>query len=229
MSQPLRKAGSIEAINEETAPFLLSSAGRAAAKRLYRRDLHAAQTLSLLQELRRQHSAAQAGALLALARLRQRAVGKFPNAEQLFFVGEALEQATAWPIAQHRAAWFARHAPDGPILDLGCGIGGDLLALAQVRSVIGIDHDPVRLQFAAANAEVMGVAGQVQLIQADWTALLQAGTLPHAAAAFADPARRIGAHRVFTLQQIQPPLHDLLALQQQIPALGIKVMPRCAW
>ncbi|MEZ4680439.1 MAG: class I SAM-dependent methyltransferase [Caldilineaceae bacterium] len=192
------------AINRVTAPFLLSTDGRAALAELQQHDLSEQLTMTRLQDLRREFSPAEAGALLTQARLRQKAVGKFPNAEQLFFTPDALEQATAWPVAQHRAAWFAERVPAGPILDLGCGIGGDLLALAEQRPVIGIDLDPVRLQFAAANAEIMGVADRVQLIEADWTSLRRAGTLPHAVAAFADPARRRGSKRIFRLHQIQP-------------------------
>ena len=213
-----------DAINPETAAFLLSQRGRAAASALSSVDLHEHQTLSLLQALRREFSAAEAGALLALARLRHRAVAKFPKAEQLFFTAEALEQATAWPIAERRATQFAA-VNAGPILDLGCGIGGDLLAFAQHGPVIGIDLDPVRLQFAAANAEALGVAKRVQLIQADWSVLVRTGRLPDAVAAFADPARRVAGKRIFHLHQLQPPLIELLALQQQISELGVKVMP----
>ena len=36
--------------------------------------------------------------------------------------------------------------------DLGCGIGGDLLALAQRRPAIAYEVDPVCARFAAANA-----------------------------------------------------------------------------
>lgn len=214
-----------EAINGATVEFLLSLRGRAALETLQDADLHERQTLTLLQTLRAKFSAAEAGALLALARLRRKATAKFPQADQLFFTAEALEQATAWPIAQRRAAYIDRESPAGPILDLGCGIGGDLLALAHYRPVIGIDLDPVRLQMAAANVAAAGVAERVELIQADWTALLRAGTLPSAAAAFADPARRVDGHRVFHLHQLQPPFMELLAVQQQIPHLGVKVMP----
>ncbi len=225
MRQKISDAATNAAINTETAPFLLSPRGRDAARELTAMDLHERQTLTLLQELRQHFEPAEAGALLALARLRQRAVTKFPAADQLFFTADALEQATAWPIATKRAAWFAEQSPPGPILDLGCGIGGDLLALAQQRSVIGVDRDPVRLQFAAANAAVLGVADRVQLLQAEWPAALAAGTLPAASAAFADPARRVGNKRIFSLQQIEPPLRDLLALQVAVPNLGVKVMP----
>lgn len=217
-----------EAIGPETVDFLLSPAGQAAAQGLYHADLDTRNSLGLLTELRRTWSATEAGALLALVRLRQRAAAKFPAAPHLFFTAEALEQATAWPIAQHRAAWIDHHAPPGPILDLGCGIGGDLLALAQRRPVIGIDLDPVRLRFAAANLAALGLTDRVQLIAADWTQLLAAGQLPAAGAAFADPARRNGAQRLFHLHQLQPPLSALLALQQQVRALGVKVMPGVA-
>lgn len=225
MSNSGQIANHSEAINPETVPFLLSARGRAAAAALWRADLHEQQTLAILQTLRRDFSAAEAGALLALVRLRQKAIAKFPDAEQLFFTAEALEQATAWPIAQQRASWFAERAPAGPILDLGCGIGGDLLALAEQRPVIGIEMDGLRLQLAQANVDALELTDRVQLIEADWTALSRAGKLPTAAAAFADPARRTEGRRLFSLHQIQPPLAELLALQQQIPALGVKVMP----
>ncbi|MCB0062454.1 MAG: methyltransferase domain-containing protein [Caldilineaceae bacterium] len=179
----------------------------------------------MLQTLRQEYSGAEAGALVTLARLRQRAATKFPKADQLFFTPEALEQATAWPIAQRRARTFAEATAQGPVLDLGCGIGGDLLALAQQRPVIGIDLDPVRLQFAAANAEILGVAERIRLIEADWTVLLHEGRLPAATAAFADPARRVDGKRIFHLQELRPPLAELLAVQQQIKQFGVKVMP----
>ncbi len=224
----VRSSVAREAIGAETVDFLLSAAGRAALEQLQSRDLHEQQSLALLTELRRTWRAAEAGALLALARLRQRAATKFPQAEQLFFTAEALEQATAWPIAQHRAAWIDQHAPPGPILDLGCGVGGDLLALAQRRSVVAIDLDPIRLRLAAANVAALGLTDRVQLIAADWTQLLARGTLPPAAAAFADPARRAGNQRLFHLHQLQPPLSAWLALQQKIGAVGVKVMPGVA-
>ena len=179
----------------------------------------------LLNRLRQRFDASRAGALVTLARLRRRAAAKFPQAGQLFFTAEALEQATAWEVAQQHAAWLDRHAPRGPLLDLGCGIGGDLLALAGRRRVIAYELDPVRAAFAEANAASMGLAGQVEVRPRDWAADLHAGLLPAAAGAFADPARRVGERRVFRLDQMQPPIAVLLQLQAVLPALGVKVMP----
>ncbi|MEZ4862488.1 MAG: class I SAM-dependent methyltransferase [Caldilineaceae bacterium] len=213
------------AINAATVDFLLSPTGQAAAQALQQADLREHQTLSLLTELRRDFSAAEAGALLTLARLRRRAAIKFPQAEALFFTAEALEQATAWPIAYHRATWIATQAPPGVVLDLGCGIGGDTLALAMHRPVIAVDSDPLRLRLAQANAAALGLTQQIEFRLGDWTEWLMAGQLPAAVAAFADPARRVDGRRIFRAEGLQPPLSMLLRLQAALPHVGVKVMP----
>ena len=179
----------------------------------------------LLTDLRRRFSPDQAGALAALARLRRRAASKFPAADRLFFTAEALEQATTHAIAAHRAAWIDAYAPPGPVLDLGCGIGGDTLALARLRRVIAYETDPVRLVLAQANAAALGLADRIDFRGDDWTVELAAGRLPTVAAAFADPARRSEGRRLFRLDALIPPIRVLLQLQTVVPALGVKIMP----
>ncbi|MBI3959280.1 MAG: methyltransferase domain-containing protein [Chloroflexi bacterium] len=213
---------------ESVVDFLLSAHAADALAMLAQRELASHNHLSLLTELRATHTAEQAAGLLTLATTRQRAVAKFPDAARLFFTPEALEQATAWPIAQHRAVHLHSHAPPGPVLDLGCGIGGDTLALARQRPVIAYETDPVRLRFAQANAAALGLSGQVEFRLADWTDELAADRLPPAGAAFADPARRAEGRRLFGLEQMIPPLSLLLRLQARIPALGVKVAPGVA-
>lgn len=220
--------GSRAAINAETIDFLLSAEGRAAAAELTASlpaSGNAGADLRLLTRLRKQYTPPQAGALMALAQLRDKAAAKFPEADQLFFTAEALEQATARPIAERRAAHLDAHSPPGPWLDLGCGIGGDTLALARLRPVIAYDLDPVRLRLAQANAAALGLADQVTFQHADWTEELAAGRLPQAAGAFVDPARRSADRRLFHLDQLQPPLHAWLRLRDEVPSLAVKVMP----
>jgi hypothetical protein len=227
-------SGSRDAINAETIDFLLSPRGRAAATALAHSNAppsnaHAQggddAVLRQLTGLRKTFAPHEAGALLALARLRLRAAAKFPEADRLFFTTEALEQATARPIAAHRAAHLHAHTPPGPWLDLGCGIGGDTLAMAQHRPVVAYELDPLRLRLAEANVAALGLAAQVTFHQADWAAALAAGTLPPATGAFIDPARRQGDKRLFRLTQLQPPVQTWLDLQGQVPALAVKVMP----
>lgn len=218
----------LSAITPSTLDFLLSNTGRDAAAALSDVDLGDERLPALLAQLRKRFAPDQAGALVTLARLRRRAAAKFPQAQEMFFTAEALEQATSSEVAATHADWIDRHAAHGPLLDLGCGIGGDLLALAQRRPVVAYEVDPVRARFAAANAEVLGLAQRVEVRVADWVAELHAGQLPPAAAAFADPARRNGERRIFHLDQMQPPISALLALQAIVPAVGVKVMPGVA-
>lgn len=212
----------------ETVDFLLSAAAEASLDQLQNQDLREERTIALISALRRMFSSEQAGALLTLARLRQKAAAKFSGAERLYFTSEALEQATAQAIAIHRAEWIQARAPAGTVLDLGCGIGGDTLALARYRPVVAYECAPDRVRLAAANVAQSGCAHHVEFRQQDWTTDLAAGKLPQAAAAFADPARRVDGRRVFSLHEMQPPLSQLLQLQQQISALGVKVAPGVA-
>lgn len=216
---------SLDSLSPALVDFLLSDAAQDAAHELARSGVDGDNPLPALSALRRRFAPDEAGALLALVQLRRRGQAKLPRADRLYFTPEALEQATAWPVALHRAAWIDRHAPPGPVLDLGCGIGGDTLALAQHRPVIAYERSPVRLRFAQANAAAFGLAACVEFRSGDWTVDLAAGSLPPAAAVYVDPSRRVEGRRVFSLHQMQPPLETLLRLQARVPALSVKVMP----
>lgn len=209
-------------MNEDTLAFLLGPAASDALARLAAEDLSDAHTLALLNGLRRELSPEQAGAALTLARLRQRAAAKFRRAGTMFFTPEALEQASGEAIAGWRARRFAE-AGYARVADLGCGIGGDTLALAALPgvTVVGLDHDPLRLRLARANVRAYG--HDAGWLVADLSDPLPLHGVP---AAFFDPARRDKGRRVFSVRDYQPPLDTIRAWG--FDALAVKLSPGVA-
>lgn len=155
--------------------------------------------LALGTELRKNHDSSLVAAAMTQHHLRQKAEAKFgPQAALMWFTPDALEQSTRFAVAQHRARRLVALGVEA-VVDLGCGIGGDLIACAQAGiAVRGIEMDPVRAALAQANLEALSLPGTVTLGDALTTEIE-----PHEAA-FVDPARRDGRGRVFTLDGLQP-------------------------
>jgi hypothetical protein len=172
------------------------------------------------QSLSRRFPPDLARAALEVAILRREAAVKFPFADKLFLTRQALEQASSFEISSYRAKRF-QHFPY--IADLGCSLGGDTFALAQVAPTIGLDVDLVRLSMASANLLSLGLSPNTQMIQSN---LIH--PLPFKAASiglFFDPARRAGDHRFFSVQQYQPPLSIIRDWLPDFPAIGVKISP----
>src|SRR4051794_24495277 len=152
---------------------------------------------------------ALAAAALTQAALRVRARGKFgADAERMWFTPDGLEQATRAEVAAHRAArvrrWLAAAgagpSAGGTVLDAGCGIGGDLVALARTGAIVaGVDLDPLRVAVAEANLRALELPGAVRV--ADATTL----DLAPFDVVFADPARRTARGRTFDPDAYVPP------------------------
>jgi SAM-dependent methyltransferase len=151
--------------------------------------------------------AAGAAAALTQAELRRHAVAKLgPDAERMYFTRDGLEQATRARVAQHRAARVALARPDS-VLDLGCGIGGDLVAFARAGLVVaGVDSDELRVEVARANLAALGLGGAVQVASAAAVDVAPFGLV------FADPARRTARGRVFDVDGWSPPWSFVLTL-----------------
>jgi hypothetical protein len=113
-----------------------------------------------------------ANAALTQSRLRARGREKFgPLADRMYFTEDGLQQATRPAVAEHRARRYARLAP-GSVLDLCCGIGGDLAALAGAGGrVTAVDRDPLTAAVAEANAAALGIADRVAVRMADVASL----------------------------------------------------------
>lgn len=183
--------------------------------------------LAALRRLARAHGAAYARAAVALARGRAAAAGKFADAARLFCDHAAAEQASAEAVARHLAARFAGSRY---VADIGCGMGGDALAIAAAAPgarVLAVDVDPARLAMLAANAAVRGVAARVEPLAAD--VANPAWALPgDVDAAWCDPGRRDSGGRQLRPERWSPPLARALALtapRDSLRGAGVKLAP----
>jgi SAM-dependent methyltransferase len=140
--------------------------------------------------LRRDWPADLVAAASEQAELRLRAASKFSRAASMLFTRAGLEQATGEQVARHRSERFAGVA--GTVLDLCCGMGGDLAAIADVVDgrVVGADRDELHAICARHNARVYD-ATDTDVVVADVNDI----RVDRAAAVFIDPARRAGARR----------------------------------
>jgi SAM-dependent methyltransferase len=168
----------------------------------------------LTQKFRRE----LARAALETAILRGEAHNKFPQADKMYFTRQALQQATGYEVSSYRAGRFKDF---GKVIDLGCSIGGDTLAFAEVAHTLGIDLDPLRLLMAQANLQALHL--KADILQAD-VSFAFPFTL-HPSALFFDPARRTEYRRIFSVHEYLPPLSIIREWLLHFPALGVKISP----
>ncbi len=143
--------------------------------------------------------------------LRRRALSKLDGAEDWLLTDDALQQATASPVARHRAERFRGR----DVHDVTCSIGADLRALDAVAArCLGSDLDPVRLAMARTNVP------DVLVVQADALRPVSKAT-----AVTADPARRDSSgRRRWHPQDFLPPLDELAEVYAHVD-LAVKCAP----
>jgi hypothetical protein len=167
-----------------------------------------------------------ARAVLEIAILRREAQSKFPFADKLYFTRQALEQASSYAVASYRAR---RYAGFERLLDLGCSVGCDTLALAEQAFTLGVDLDELRLGMAQANLTALGLAERAGFVQADLAAPLPFARFNKTGSAyigaFFDPARRTDERRLFSVRDYHPPLEVIRGWLRNFPALGVKISP----
>jgi len=171
--------------------------------------------------LRRDFPAELAAAALSQASLRRRARAKFGEAAgEMLFTPDGLEQASRPEVAAWRARRFAE-AGVSRIVDLGCGIGADALALAHAGlGVVAVERDPATAAVASANLEGTGATVVVADATEAASDLLGPGT-----AVFCDPARRTGRGRSWRVEDFSPPWSFVCGLLDGRHAACVKLGP----
>lgn len=140
-----------------------------------------------------------AGPLVETTLLRRRAAAKFEStdAARWLFTDDSLQQATATPVARHRAARLSGSV----VHDATCSVGTELAALrVTAAQVIGSDLDEVRLAMARHN-----LGPEMALCRAD-----ALRPVSRHAVVLLDPGRRSGGRRRTDLRAYTPPLDEVL-------------------
>lgn len=163
-------------------------------------------------------SAEMTSVVLLQRRLRTKAAAKFGEfAERMFFTEDGLQQATRLSVAAHHAGRF-RDAGFAHIADLGCGIGGDALAIAGLGPrVTAVDRDEVTAAIATYNLAPFENADVV------WGDAESVDLTPFDALWF-DPARRTASKRLSNPADWSPSLEWVFEIAARIPS-GIKLSP----
>ncbi len=169
-------------------------------------------------------------AALTQSRLRARARGKLGDfADGMVFTADGLEQATRFEVAARHAQRF-RAAGVRHVLDLGCGIGVDAMAMASLDlGVTAVDADATTAALAAHNLRYFPQA-HVQHVSAEDVPLISDGdTL----GAWLDPSRRTPGvadaqgrtRRTSSLSRLSPSWEFVQAVAGSVPATGAKLPP----
>jgi hypothetical protein len=189
--------------------YLRSEAGAQALRDVDGYPLTGATRISDIASIRTQFGD-HAPALVETVLLRRRAAAKFTDPSHWLFTDDALQQATAQPVAEHRA----RRLAGATVHDVTCSVGTELAALSDSAGfVVGSDVDPVRLAMARHN-----VGDDVALCRAD-----ALRPVTRDAVVVADPARRRSGRRRFDPLDYSPPLDRLLDVYR-----GRDLVVKCA-
>jgi hypothetical protein len=155
----------------------------------------------------------RAAVLVETTLLRRRAAAKLAelgDVSDWLFTDEALQQASAAPVALHRARRLAGLV----VHDATCSIGTELAALrGSAERVVGSDIDPVRLALARHN-----LGSGTDLCRGDALHPVTRNTT-----VLVDPARRRGGRRRFSPRDYQPALDQLLDVYR-----GRDLVVKCA-
>lgn len=182
-----------------------------------------ADVVRVVSELRKAgHSPGLVTAVLSQSRLRAKALTKFGDfRSRMLFTDAGLEQATRLRVAALHAGRFAA-AGINRVADLGCGIGGDAMAMAAMDlAVTAVDADEVTATVASYNLAPFPSA---QVVHAD----AETFDLTGFDGAWFDPARRTSGHtntsRLTKPEDYSPSLDYVFGVASDLP-IGVKLGP----
>lgn len=145
-------------------------------------------------------------------RLRKKGEAKFSRAAEMFFTKNGLEQASHEEVARYHASRF----PQGvAVADLTCGIGADLLALADRGPAVGFEIDAETAWFARRNVGDKAIVRNEDCLSAQWDFEF----------AFADPSRRVGSARTLEPSAFSPDPQVLAERFRALKFAGMKLSP----
>jgi len=144
-------------------------------------------------------------AVVSLIKLRKKAVGKFGNSEKMFFTDISLEQSTGENIADYIGKRFKGKKK---VVDLTCGIGGNLIFLAKnALKAVSVERDEVKLECAKINSQMYNVDKKIEFILGD----AGQNIVQDADAFFIDPSReRKGKTKTRSILNSEPNIIDIL-------------------
>lgn len=156
--------------------------------------------------------------VLRQRRLRSQAIAKFGEfAARMFFTESGLQQATRLDVAARHAARF-RALGDVTVGDIGCGIGGDALAIAGLGiRVVAVDCDESTAAIASYNLAPFDNAS-VEHAAAEDVDVTRFDAL------WFDPARRTDDKRLSDPADWSPSLDWVFDVAARIPS-GVKLSP----
>ena len=162
-----------------------------------------------MSALRKKWSIEEISVAADLLDARLRAMDKLEHANTIIADSIGVQQATSTKIAQHKAMRFVTN---GPIFDLCCGIGSDLIALP--KQTVGVDTDSLRCWMAKQNSGKKTRCEDVCLMNLTSNALIHI-----------DPSRRRGEKRLHSLDAMQPSIEEIFRMTSQCAGGCIKVSP----
>jgi len=165
--------------------------------------------VSEISKLRKNWSAEEVRVAIELTRARASAIGRLENAETLVSDLEGVQQSSSSRVAKWKAKRF-EHASH--VVDLCCGVGGDLLYLP--KGAIGIDIDPLRCWMAKENTRKKIICEDVRTYSGLENSLI-----------LLDPSRRDQNGRRLGLDEMQPNISIVQEICEKVRGGCVKLSP----